>query len=242
MTDPTTREVLEFLKQTLHLHTRQAQHALTAGLAGPATADGRARRYDVDRVIALSNCTQLTDDEVWDACPRSLFIGRIGRHRGFHVGQSWEEQARVVCDGWYVPLLAHLWLMATVDDDGTNRFIATLADVVVFGATILRPEGHGPQFRAQNRAGQLTRFVLARPGPWYDSLAGRRLSLGPGYPWKLWGAPVSAAFDRTGLVDDAAVRAAEARIARRRGRPRPPTSATPGVPDVGRAESACRRP
>lgn len=228
MTDPrrqpTTREVLDFFRQTLRLNTRQAQHALSAGLAGPAVADGRARRYDAFRIIALHEVAELSDDEVWAACPHGVLIARIGPRRPFHLDHSWQRQAESVRDNWYVPWFSHAWLNLNDHPDGTFPMIATLANFVVFGATILGRETYGEEHHTTNRAFALTRFALAPPGPWYAALEARRLTLGPGYPWKIWGAPVSAPFDRTGLVSDE-VSAKAARATPPRGRPR-----SPGLP------------
>ena len=233
MKDPSTRDVIEYLRLTLRVSSRQAHHALLSGLAGVSVSDGRARRYDLERARSLGHVAELSDDEVWEACPQGVFVARIGPRRHFHVSQSRDEKIAAVADDWYVPLFSHLWLNLHDGPDGTFPFIATVADFIVLGATIAGREVYGEEQHSTNRCFQLTRFTLTAPGPWYDALEGRRLTLGPGYPWKIWGAPVSAPFDRTGLVDDDVISAAAARAARRRGRPRPPAPQASHPPSAG---------
>ncbi|MGZ6733163.1 MAG: hypothetical protein ACXVDH_00850 [Nocardioides sp.] len=234
--DPTTRESLEFLRAVCRLPQRQGEAVLAAGLAGPPRADGRRRLFDARRLLELAGATELSDDEVWAACPRGVFIGRVARHRSFHIDAPLPEQIAAVCGPWYVPLLAHLWIAAQGSPPRPFPFIATVGNFVVFGGEITGQHYLEGLPRTTNMHGHRTIWHLTEPGPWYDALEGRRLTLGPGYPWKIWGAPVSAPFDRTGLVDDEVVNAVAARAARRRGRPRPP------APPASRRPTAERPP
>ncbi len=62
-----------------------------------------------------------------------------------------------------------MWLKLNDAPDGTFPFIATLADFVVAGATIVGRELYGAEQLSTNRHFPLTRFTLADPGPWYDA-------------------------------------------------------------------------
>lgn len=217
--DPTTREALAFLREAHGLHQRQGQAVLAAGLAGTPRQDGRARRFDPGRLVELAEATELTDDEIWSACPYGVFIARVAARRGFHHDAPRTEQIAAVRGPWYVPWLAHLWIHAHSTAMHRFPFIATVGDFVVCGGEIVGASYPDPELHTTNMSGKRTMWELAEPGAWYDAVAGRRLTLGPGYPWKIWGAPVSIKQPSTEVPD---LSAAAARAIRPRGRRRSP--------------------
>lgn len=218
-TAPSTREALTLLRQSHGLHRRQAAAVLAAGLGGPATADARARRYDLSRLHALVDWTELADDEIWAACPYGVFIARIADHRGFHIAAPRPDQTEAVRGPWYVPLLAHLWIQTHADDAHRFPFVATVGDFVVFGGEITGQSYLEDLPRTTNMFGHRTMWELAEPGPWYDAFKQRRLTFGPGYPWRIWGAPVSVKQPSTDVEDFIA---GVGRAGRPRGRRRSP--------------------
>jgi hypothetical protein len=198
-----TRAAIGALRDIDGLTHRQAQHVIAAGLLGDPEIRGRQRCYDHQRIIDLTTSNPLRRADLDAIFPLGAFIARLGAWRGFDVRASREEQVKAVCDGWYVPGISHIYITWKAETTGGHYpFLATVSDYVVFGATITGRENYGERQRSTNRNSRLTRFTLADAGPWYEQVAGRRLSLGPGYPWLLWGAPVSGPFSRAALVED----------------------------------------
>ncbi|MBO0842861.1 MAG: hypothetical protein J2O46_06725 [Nocardioides sp.] len=188
-----------------HLVSRdQARRALAAGLAGAPRRTTGSLRYDADAVDALIARPRCSDDVLDRWRP---FIARIGRDRSFEVDRPWAEQAEVLAGGWYIPVATDILLTdhsALAEGEIRHPFVAVLAGWVVFGAEIVG-RGPDPGFSGpvtRNRRHGTTRFELAPPCAWFESLAGTWLPLEIGPAWTLWGAPTRPLWSADSLRAD----------------------------------------
>lgn len=196
-----TRAAVRALRSLEGMTARQAQHVLDAGLLGAPVVHGRQRQYDERRIIDFHAAGRLRARDLDRIFPEGVFIARVAAWRGFDARAPRADQIGAVCDGWYVPSISHVWMRWKAGLLGDRfPFIATLSDRVVFGGSIVEATMYGECFATTNRREPLTRFDLGAAGQWWSEVAGRRLSLGPGYPWKIWGQPVTGPWSRAGLV------------------------------------------
>jgi hypothetical protein len=138
---------------------RRARQALTAGLAGDPRRLPGVHLYESNLVEELAARCGLTDGEVDAACPHGLFVARRGDLRDH---------------GWRFSPWTWVWIRSRIERHGHLPMVATLAGFVVAGADI----------RDASTSGTLS---LVGPGDWFEALARRRLSTGPGRDWWIRG-------------------------------------------------------
>lgn len=164
----TARAAAEIISAAHHIGLRDAARVLTAGLAGPATRQGRALLYDeqgVDKLLDHPECA-VSELDRW----RPLVV-RVGRKQSFDG----------VAGPWRLPLPTSIYLarLSSLNPAAGMRhpLIGVVADWVAVGAEITGYDNG--------------RFLLGPPGPWFNTFQDTWLPLPPRRSWILWGAPAS---------------------------------------------------
>ena len=190
----TGREAARRLQAGLGISRDHARRVLAAGLAGEPVRYAGHLGYSADAVTALAAQEPISAVELDRLSP---FIARLGRSRVLTTDQTWDEQAAIVAENWYVPSITGVWLrLHTPLPDKRIPLVATIANLVAFGAEVTgfhHLDTTGVAVRSR-RERPLT-WHLAPPGDWFRSLQRGWLPLPPGPAWAAWGAPTAGIFE-----------------------------------------------
>jgi len=158
------------------LTQRQARAVLASGLAGMPVPTPGAHLYDEETVLGLAARPCLGRQEVALACPGALFVAR----RWVDVLAAPEDRVRALTRQWDLGVRgANVSLAVHLHALGPVPFVATVCGFVVLGAEITRLVGEP--------GGTTYRMELGEPGAWFETLADRRVRLGPGRDYVLMG-------------------------------------------------------
>jgi hypothetical protein len=174
----------------------QATRLLRAGFAGPAVRTAGSVLYDERLVRALVDWPRVDELDLAEACPRELFVARLGPTRGLDLLSPRPEQLEAAGRSRDLSPWTRLLLQLRITRHGSVPFVATVCGYVAVGADITAlavDRGSGPEQAPTGadtiRCGgdrELIRFELGEPGEWFETLRGRRLRTGRGGPWILW--------------------------------------------------------
>jgi len=191
-----TREAARILAD-VGLTRPQATRLVRAGFAGPAIRTAGSVLYDGHLVQALVDWPRVDELELTGACPRELFVARLGPTRGLDLLSPRPEQLEAAGRSWDLSPWTRLLLQLRVGQHGSVPFVATVCGYVGVGADITAlaldrgPVPEEPPTDGSSSIGcsgdrELVRLELGDPGEWFETLRGRRFCTGRGGPWIVW--------------------------------------------------------
>jgi hypothetical protein len=187
----TTREAERMLAESdsgaAGVSRHQARRLLQTGIIGQPVRRGRALCYDEEAVRWLRDTPEVPEERLMGL--RALVV-RLGASRSLDLSAPWEQQAAVVGERWGLSIWTRIWVRSAGRElpDGSESpapVIATVGHRVVFCADLIGWRSRPPAEATAPR--DEIDMSLVRPGSWAAGVAGHRVTLGPGNPWRAYG-------------------------------------------------------
>jgi hypothetical protein len=172
------REAAQLLRRA-GVNRDRARRLLAAGFAGPGVRTAASVLFEHDLVRELCAWPHVDHARLVADCPEGIYVARVSAGHPLDVGTSWHTRVtslELVPDG--LSAITAVFLITRIQDQGPVPWVATVSGFVAFGADLTGFRGH-----EDGRP----RFVLHRPGTWFESVSRRRFETGPGRPWSIWG-------------------------------------------------------